>query len=68
MNKFFIEIFKSQNRSVDSESTENIIFNEKNLRFLSRKKVFCCHKPLKIIIILSYLQFLQEIEKNYQKI
>ena len=47
MNKFFIEIFKSQNRSVDSESTENIIFNEKNLRVSFKVKKFCYHKPSK---------------------
>ena len=47
MNKFFIEIFKSQNRSVDSESTENIIFNEKNLKVSFKEERFCCHKPSK---------------------
>ena len=47
MNKFFIEIFKSQNRSVDSESTENIIFNEKNLKVSFKEENFCYHKPSK---------------------
>ena len=47
MNKFFIEIFKGQNRSVDSESTENIIFNEKNLKVSFKKKNFCYYKPSK---------------------
>ena len=31
MNKFFIEIFDSQSKSIDKESNKNAIFNEKNL-------------------------------------
>ena len=47
MNKFFIEIFKSNSRSIDNQLTDNVIFNEKNLKVSFTKKKFCCHKPSK---------------------
>ncbi len=47
MNKFFIEIFKSKSRSVESGSNDNPIFNEKNLKILFPKDKFCFQKPSK---------------------
>lgn len=47
MNKFFIEIFDSQSRSIDNESNKNVIFNEKNLKISFLQNKFCYHKPSK---------------------
>ena len=47
MNKFFIEIFKNHSKSIDNESTNNVIFNKKNLKASFAKKRFCYHKPSK---------------------
>ena len=47
MNKFFIEIFDSQSRSIDNESNKNVIFNEKNLKISFPHNKFCYHKPSK---------------------
>ena len=47
MNKFFIEIFKSQSRSIDDELIDDVVFREKNLKVSFKKKRFCYHKPTK---------------------
>ena len=47
MNKFFIEIFNKQIRSIGNESIDNVIFREKNLKVSFTKKRFCYHKPTK---------------------
>jgi len=47
MNKFFIEIFDSQSRSIDNESNKNAIFNEKNLKISFSQNKFCYYKPSK---------------------
>ena len=46
MNKFFIEIFKGNSRSIDNNSNQ-FIFNEKELKVNFSKKKFCFHKPSK---------------------
>ena len=45
MNKFFIEIFERQCRSINNESIDDVVFSEKNLRVSFTKKRFCYHKP-----------------------
>ena len=47
MNKFFIEIFNRESRSIDNESTDTFIFNEKNLKISFSKNKFCYHNPSK---------------------
>ena len=47
MNKFFIEIFDSQSRSIDNESNKNAIFNEKNLKISFSQNKFCYYRPSK---------------------
>ena len=45
MNKFFIEIFKSESKSIDNESNDIFFFNEKNLKVSFSQNKFCYHKP-----------------------
>lgn len=47
MNKFFIEIFNSHSKSIDNQSTWNVIFNEKNLKISLSQNKFCYQKPSK---------------------
>jgi len=47
MNKFLIEIFNRQSRSIDNESIDTVIFNKKNLKISFSQNKFCYHKPSK---------------------